>query len=274
MKRTDKDYSAIREKVQKAALMIAAGSSEKKAAWTVGLPRGSLQRYLKKGTLPDGLPIWPDEPTKQQLLDMGNEAADAAHDEHPGPAPCPQYGHPTNREPEALREARASPDQRGSDGKFLPGNTVASEYTSAARKAKQILADFSPTVAATLINVFNVLPLNRPDLVLAFAKEILDRGMGKPTQNIQIDETKISAEYQFIEAVVTSGDEQAIRTAADLASRLEVYARNNGGASFGGQMATLPPPGGTLNNLDPGRFRQISETDNLDASTARKESLS
>ncbi len=126
-------------------------------------------------------------------------------------------------------------------------------------------------MAEKLIRTFKTLPSNRPDLILAFGKEILDRGLGKPVQSVLMEENTMHEEYQFIEAVIVNADAEALRSAAALAERLEEYARQSGGASFRRQVEIIPPPGGTLHNLVTGSGREVSETDHLDASAARQE---
>jgi len=51
-----KDYDEIRAKVARAAELMACGLSEARAAKEVGLPRSSLQHYLKHGVPKSGLP--------------------------------------------------------------------------------------------------------------------------------------------------------------------------------------------------------------------------
>lgn len=238
---------------------MAEGMSEKRAAEETGLPRANLQRYIQKGKLPDGLPIFLDQVSERR-------PADAAHTMPIEAEGCSMNGHPTNPEPEMQQSNGQLPAQRDLLGKFLPGNQIGASYSGPARKAKSLLVDFAPTVAKTLINMFNALPTDRPELVLAFAKEILDRGLGKPVQAIALKETQTYEEYRFFEAAVMAADADAIRSAASLAQRLEEHARNTRGASFLRQMEIIPPPGGTLHNLVPGGGREVSETDCLDAS--------
>lgn len=264
-----KDYSEVRRKVQEAALLIAEGVSEKSAAWKVDLPRASLQRYLTSGKLPDGLPIWPDESTEQSHLVDENGAPDAAQADESLPLLCPI---PENEQPiaEATLGSGNLPAQRDSLGHFLPGNTEGNRWTTDARRAKSILAEACPNVARKLVHVFNSLPDNRPDLILAFGKEILDRGIGKPTQSIEVREESLSAEIIFARNVIEHADEATIRQLQGLSVRMEEYTRLNGGAPGEGQVAIIPPPGGTLDNLDVSRFRSDPALDNHDAPTARE----
>lgn len=258
-----KDYSEIRQKVQEAAILIAEGASEKSAAWKVGLPRVSLQRYLANGRLPDGLPIWPDDSSDQTTLG----SADAAQGIETEPLTCPGSEPPAgdNREQEGL------PAVRDSKGRFLPGNQESRRKTIHARKARRILAEASPEAAEKLLRTFRLLPSSRPDLILAYAKEILDRGIGKPTQSIELREESVSAEALFIHNVIERADEATIREMQRLAGVMEEYARESGRALEPGQVEIIPPPGGALDNLDPGRFREGSEAADIDATAAREE---
>lgn len=268
-----KDYSEIRLKVQEAALLIAEGKSEKHASWKTGIPRESLRRYLTKGILPDGLPIWPEEVGQQQELPQETGASDSGLPFTRLPLVCPgeqspqtaTVGSPESDMPQVARD---------SQGRFLPGysgNPSGRGLSSDAREAKRLFVEACPRVAQKMINVFNTLPSARPDLILAFGKEILDRGLGKAVQAIEVKEESLSIEYQYIQSVITQGDESTIRQLQELAVRMEGYARDNGGAPVGGEVAIIPPPGGTLNNLDLSRIRPISAPDNQHASSARQE---
>jgi len=221
---------------------------------------------MADGHLPDGLPIWPDQVSEQ--LDNGPNA---------GNEPLnggPDVGHNINHLTEGSHDSQELyplPAQRDDFGRFLPGHSIRPKYLQSAREAKEMLANYAPFVAKILIKIFGDLPIDRPDLILAYAKEILDRGLGKPTQNVQVNEERVGAEYKFFQAVICNGDEQTIREAQALAVRMESYARDNGGASVGRQMEVVPPPGGTLNFANSRRDGQVSEAHNLDASTDRQE---
>jgi hypothetical protein len=165
----------------------------------------------------------------------------------------------------------AQPDQRNSFGKFLPGNTVSKDYDRPARKAKIKLEKFCPMVADKLIKVFKSLPDDRPDLILAYGKEILDRGIGKPVQSLNVKETHTYEEYAYFEAAIMSADAESIRAAINIAQRMEEQSRNIGGASFSRQMAIIPPPGGSLFEPRDGGVGSVPKNDNHDASAARKE---
>jgi len=246
---------------------MAEGTSLKKAALMVGLPRSTLQDYIRKGSLPDGLPIWPNQVSEQ----MEKRSADDAGSMPDRAGGCQINRQPTNQRHQDPQAPEPLSDQRDSSGRFLPGNQIGANYLSSARKAKTMLSDFAPYVAETLMNIFRDLPIDRPEIILAYAKEILDRGLGKPVQAINLKETHTYEEYRFFEAAVMAADADAIRSAAALAERLESHARNARGAFVPWQVEIIPPPGGTLHNLVPGGGREVSEIDNLDASSARQE---
>lgn len=239
----------------------------RQAAKEVGISRSNLQRYMADGHLPDGRPIWPNQVSEQ----MKKKPVDAAQDWPTRAEGGSLNGSSTNMPQQGKQAPEPLSDQRDSLGRFLPGNRIGANYLSSARKAKTMLADFAPYVAETLMNIFRDLPIDRPELILAYAKEILDRGLGKPTQNVQVNEERVGAEYKFFQAVICNGDEQTIREVQALAVRMESYARDNGGASVGRQMEVVPPPGGTLNFANSRRDGQVSEANNLDASAAWQE---
>lgn len=248
MGKLDKDYAAIKAKVERAAVLIAQGMRESRAAKEVGLPRSSLQRYLAQG-VPGG------------QVDMNA-------------AQCPEDEEDCNCNLATTQPSSAQPDQRNSFGKFLPGNTVSKDYDRPARLAKNELEKFCPKVAKKLIKVFKSLPDDRPDLILAYAREILDRGIGKPVQSLNVKETHTYEEYAIFEAAIMSADADTIRAAINIAQRMEEQSRNIGGASFPRQMALIPPPGGSLFEPRPGGVRPVSTPDNHDAATARKVGIS
>lgn len=218
-----KDYEEIRAKVARAAELMAEGLSEAKAAKEVGLPRSSLQHYLKHGVPNPGLP-----------------KAESCQDNLAG----------ENRDLSRLPTQKSLPSQRDELGKFLPGNSAGSLIEKPTRQARVKFEQASPEVAKKLIDVFNALPDDRPELILAFAKEILDRGLGKPAQTLDIKETSSHEEYRFIEQIITTGDSDALQAAADLAKRLEEHTREFGRASQSRAVEIIPPPGKSL--FDPG----------------------
>ncbi len=216
MFRKIKDYTEIRSKCQRASLLVAEGKSEAQAAREVGLPKASLQRYLAHG-LPDG-PIWPEH----------------------GPGPEGEQG--CNHKQQALQSQLEPAGQRDDFGRFLPGNRIGETKNRPAREAKRKLEEFAPEAAEKLIRTFKNLPEDRPELVLAYAREILDRGLGKPTQTLDITETSLEQhEYKFIQEVILH-DEDALRLAVAFSQRLEGYARDDGPEAQPGKVAALPPP--------------------------------
>ena len=241
----DKDYDAIRAKVERAAVLIAQGMKESRAAKEVGLPRSSLQRYLAQGVPGGQVPM----NTAQCPDDEGEFKGNLA----------------------ATQEQSAHSCHRDLSGRYLPGSSGYSPEDRPARLAKNKLEKFCPKVADKLIRIFKSLPDERPDLILAYAREILDRGIGKPVQSLNVKETHTYEEYAIFEAAIMSADADTIRAAIGIAQRMEGVARDIGGASFSRQMAIIPPPGGALHNLGPGCGRQVSAPDNLDASSAWKE---
>jgi len=262
-----KDYSETRKKVQKAILLMTEGSrSERQAAKEAGISdpisSGTLLLAVCRMAYQSG-PIRSASRWKT-VRRCGSELAYSG-EERPIQWAIKNQQHQGQQIPGPLS------DQRDSSGRFLPGNQIGASYSSSARKAKKLLADFAPYVAETLMNIFRDLPIDRPEIILAFAKEILDRGLGKPIQAIDLKETHTHEEYRFFEAAIIAADADAIRSAAALAERLESHARNARGASFLRQVEIIPPPGGTLHNLVPGGGREVSETHNLDASTDGQE---
>ncbi len=247
------------------------GKSERKAAIEAGISRTNLQRYMAEGVLPDGKPIWPDQVNEQ--ID-GSKATDADNGRADQGEGGPNEGQSVNQLMQAQSrppESGPLPAQRDELGRFLPGHSITPEYLKSAREARQLLADFAPFAAKTLIAVFGLLPISKPELILAYAKEIFDRGLGKPTQIVKVNEERVGLEYQFFQAVICNGDERTIREAQALALRMESYARDARRASEPWQMEILPPPGGTLHNLNPGRDGQVPQAPNHDAAATREE---
>lgn len=215
MFRNIKDYTEIRSKCQRASILVADGMSEAQAAREVGLPKASLQRYLAHG-LPDG-PIWPED----------------------GAGPEREKGCDHNHQ--ALQSQLEPAGQRDNFGRFLPGNRIGEIKNRPAREAKRKLEEFAPEAAEKLIRIFKNLPDDRPELVLAYAREILDRGLGKATQTLDITETSLEQhEYRFIQEIILH-DEDALRLAVAFSQCLEGHARNDGPEAESGQVAALPP---------------------------------
>ena len=209
-----KDYQEIRAKVEQASKLMAGGLSESRAAKTVGLPRSSLQQYLKHGVPKPGLP----KPEACQD-DLAGQKQDASRP----PAEIPL------------------PEQRDEHGRFLAGNTVGSLIDKPTRQARIKFEDATPKVAEKLIGIFEALPDDEPELVLAFAREILDRGLGRPKQVVDVKESREYIEYRYIQELILA-DPEAVRLAASLAERLEGHAGDLCGEAVGPQVEALPPP--------------------------------
>ena len=245
MGKLDKDYDAIKAKVERAAVLIAQGMKESRAAKEVGLPRSSLQRYLAQG-VPGG------------QVSMNT-------------AQCPDDEGECKGNLAATQEQSAHSCHRDFSGRYLPGSSGYSPEDRPARLAKNKLEKFCPKVADKLIRIFKSLPDDRPDLILAYAREILDRGIGKPVQSLNVKETHTYEEYAYFEAAIMSADADTIRAAINIAQRMEEQSRNIGGASFSRQMALIPPPGGSLFEPRSGGVGSVPANDNNDAAAARKE---
>jgi hypothetical protein len=167
--------------------------------------------------LPDG-PIWPED----------------------GPGPESEKG--CNHNQKASQSQLEPAGQRDDFGRFLPGNRIGEIKNRPAREAKRKLEEFAPEAAEKLIRIFKNLPEDRPELVLAYAREILDRGLGKPTQTLDITETSLEQhEYKFIQEIILH-DEDALRLAVAFSQHLESHARDDGPEAESGQVAALPPP--------------------------------
>ena len=216
-----KDYEEIRARVEQASKLMAEGLSEAKAAQSVGLPRSSLQRYIQNGmpklTLPD-LP-------KSTLPKVKN---------------CPEEWAGVNRDVPSLPAQKSQPSQRDVSGKFLPGNSAGSLIDKPTRQARVKFEEATPKVAKKLIAIFEALPDSEPEMVLAFAREILDRGLGKPKQVLDVKESREYIEYKYIEELILA-DPEAVRLAASLAERLEGYAGDVCPEAFGREVEALPP---------------------------------
>ncbi len=216
-----KDYEEIRAKVEQASKLMADGLSEAKAAKEVGLPRSSLQRYIQGGMPKSGMPNLP----KSAL---------------PKVKSCPDDWAGLNRDAPKLSARNSQPSQRDDLGKFLPGNSAGSLIDKPTRQARVKFEEATPKVAKKLIAIFEALPDSEPEMVLAFAREILDRGLGKPKQVVDVKESREYIEYKYIEELILA-DPEAVRLAASLAERLESNAGNVCSETFGRQVEVLPP---------------------------------
>jgi len=213
-KKPAKDYQEIHAKVAKAAELMAEGLSEAKAAKEVGLPRSSLQQYIKHGVPKSGLP-----------KDKGGCQEDLAGE---------------NRDASGLPAQTSQPSQRDDFGKFLPGNSAGSLIEKPTRQARVKFEAATPEVAKKLIRIFDSLPDDNPEMVLAFAKEILDRGLGKPKQVVDVKESREYIEYRYIQELILA-DPEAVRLAASLAERLEGHAGDVCTETVGREVEALPP---------------------------------
>lgn len=208
-----KDYQEIRAKVEQASKLMAGGLSESRAAKTVGLPRSSLQQYLKHGVPKPGLP-----------------KPEACQDDPAG----------QNQDASKLPAESTLPVQRDEHGRFLAGNTAGSLIDKPTRQARIKFEEATPKVAEKLISIFEALPDDEPELVLAFAREILDRGLGRPKQVVDVKESREYIEYRYIQELILA-DPEAVRLAASLAERLEGHAGDVCGEAIGPQVEALPP---------------------------------
>jgi len=135
---------------------------------------------------------------------------------------------------------KSQPSQRDVLGKFLPGNSVGSLIDKPTRQARIKFEDATPKVAKKLIAIFEALPDDEPELVLAFAREILDRGLGKPKQVVDVKESREYIEYKYIEELILA-DPEAVRLAASLAERMESHSGDVCGEIVGQEVEALPP---------------------------------
>ena len=216
-----KDYQEITDKVERASKLMAGGLSEAKAAKQVGLPRSSLQRYIQGGMPKSGLPNLP----KSTL---------------PKVKTCPDDLAGVNRDAQTLPAQNSQPSQRDNSGRFLAGNSAGSLIDKPTRQARVKFEAATPSVARKLIAIFEALPDDEPELVLAFAREILDRGLGRPKQVVDVKESREYTEYRYIQELILA-DPEAVRLAASLAERLESHAGDVCGEAIGPEVASLPP---------------------------------
>lgn len=217
-----KDYQEISARVEQASRLMAGGLSEARAAKQVGLPRSSLQRYIQ-GCMPkSGLPNLP----KSTL---------------PKVKTCPEDWAGVNRDSQTLPAKNSQPSQRDDSGRFLAGNSAGSLIDKPTRQARVKFEAATPVVARKLIAIFEALPDDEPELVLAFAREILDRGLGRPKQIVDVKESREYTEYRYIQELILA-DPEAVRLAASLAERMESHAGDVCGEAIGPEVEALPPP--------------------------------
>jgi len=217
-----KDYQEISARVEQASKLMAGGLSEARAAKQVGLPRSSLQQYLKHGVPKPGLPNLPKE-------------------DLPRPKTCQDDLAGVNRDAPKPPAKNSQPSQRDDSGRFLAGNSAGSLIDKPTRQARVKFEEATPVVARKLIAIFEALPDDEPELVLAFAREILDRGLGRPKQVVDVKESREYTEYRYIQELILA-DPEAVRLAASLAERMESHAGDVCGEAVGPEVASLPPP--------------------------------
>jgi len=208
-----KDYDEIRAKVARASELMAGGLSEARAAKEVGLPRSSLQHYIKHGMPKSSLP--------KEKSCQGNLAGQ-------------------NRTASDLPAQKLLPSQRDVSGKFQPGNSAGSLIEKPTRQARAKFEAATPAVAEKLIRIFEALPDDRPEMVLAYAREILDRGLGRPKQVLDVKESREYIEYKYIQELILA-DPEAVRLAASIAERLEGHAGDVCAETVGREVDSLPP---------------------------------
>jgi len=236
-----KDYEEIRAKVEQASKLMAGGLSEAKAAKEVGLPRSSLQQYMKHGVPNLGLPDLP-KACQENLAGVNQDASSSQlpNSRLPKPKTCQDDLAGQNQNAQTLPARKSLPSQRDDLGKFLPGNSAGSLIDKPTRQARVKFEAATPDVAKKLIRIFEALPDDEPELVLAFAREILDRGLGKPKQVLDVKESREYIEYKYIQELILA-DPEAVRLAASLAERLESHTGDVCGEAFGPQVEALPP---------------------------------
>jgi hypothetical protein len=234
-----KDYEEISAKVAEASKLMAGGLSEARAAKEVGLPRSSLQQYLNHGVPKPGLPK-----TCQENLAGQNQDASSTQVPNSGlprSKTCQDDLAGVNRDAQTPPAQNSQPSQRDNSGRFLAGNSAGSLIDKPTRQARVKFEAATPSVARKLIAIFEALPDDEPELVLAFAREILDRGLGRPKQVVDVKESREYTEYRYIQELILA-DPEAVRLAASLAERLEGHAGDVCGEAVGPQVESLPPP--------------------------------
>jgi hypothetical protein len=235
-----KDYEEIRARVGQASKLMAEGLSEAKAAKSVGLPRSSLQQYMKHGVPKLNLPNLP-KTCQENLAGVNQDASSSQvlNSGLPKPKTCQDDLAGVNRDVPSLPAQKSQPSQRDVSGKFLPGNSAGSLIDKPTRQARVKFEEATPEVAKKLIRIFEALPDKEPELVLAFAREILDRGLGRPKQVVDVKESREYIEYKYIEELILA-DPEAVRLAASLAERLEGHAGDVCPEAFGREVEALP----------------------------------
>jgi hypothetical protein len=131
-----------------------------------------------------------------------------------------------------LKIARTKEEHLKDDTKNLtPAQKAAKRRNEkrASNIAKQMLEEFSPNAAAKLIQTFLDLPKDKPHLILQFAREIMDRGMGRAGIRVEIDKsTEGVDELEEIKKLITSGDPNVREAVELIAVRLDDPSGSNG----------------------------------------------
>jgi hypothetical protein len=220
---------------------MAGGLSESKAAKKIGMPRSSLQQYLKHG-VPKSTPpkVCQEDLAKNRDASLQNLPRSTL----PKVKNLPSHSGRVNRDASLQNLPKSQPSQRPSQrdvsGQFQPGNSAGSLIDKPTRQARVKFEEATPEVAERIIAIFKALPDDNPEMVLAFAREILDRGLGRPKQVVDVKESREYIEYTYIQELILA-DPEVIRLAASLAERLESHAGDVCGEAFGREVEALPP---------------------------------
>ncbi|MGA9098012.1 MAG: hypothetical protein WB392_03680 [Methanotrichaceae archaeon] len=245
-----KEIAELRKKVQVGALLVSRlGLSGAKAARLIGVPKSSFNRYLAKG-LPDG-PILPE-----------------------GVGPDLSVENQFNQIAETLKKQSESANSwtgRDEQGKYLSGHPPESTNRFVL-ESRRMLEEFTPYVTKKFIRAFEALPDTDAQLILAYSKELFDRVLGKPRQSVDInaDSNQSWEEYGWLEEAIRTGDFRTIELANELSQRVEKLAGNYGGSPFPRQVEIVPPPEPVEPAAGSSSDREVSETDNQHAASARK----
>lgn len=190
------DPDELERRVLLAQELMGQGLSLRKAAVQVGVPRSTLSRRLSAGV---------------QRRDRSgcSETAESI---------------PSGRLPAAVpyrSNGRYGRESRDTLGRFAQGNRCATGGKSReTQEARRILEEFSPRAARKLIEAFKKLSADQPELLLAFAREILDRALGKPKAAVELSgELEIDEESIILQSILTNP--RACRLAQELACVME-----------------------------------------------------
>lgn len=137
------------------ALAIAASKGPAQAARETGIPVGTIKSRLHRQKAPDATPQQPDATPAQ----------------------------PQGTTPVVARETAPG---RDASGRFLPGvSGNPSGQTSAVREAKRRAEEYAPAIIDELMALARNPAVDEKARVLAY-REVLDRGLGKPRQSIDL----------------------------------------------------------------------------------------